>query len=341
MVSIRASETEIPSSGVTPQLSEAIGQLFEKLRSWSMKRVDEVNEMTSTESLAAGDSLNSIVNQSRSYVDYMRKAMGRFTVSANDNADEGSGIGAIEEQSAMLGAYLRNLESALASQEKVAQEALKQLGAVRRAGSHILEVSNQARMLAVNARIEAARLGGSDGGAFGVIASEMSGFAKNMQGQSDEIVQIVDGLTGSLPAIAEMTEVLRAKTAGFSQEFGEKNTEVSAVVHQLQTTIRDALQQGDDRVAAILKHSQEALSHLQFQDPCAQRLTQIEADILQAQSTARDVLETGDLDMVERVNAANSHRSAAAGQVMIFEDGEECEDSVGEKALPAGELLLF
>lgn len=339
MVSIRVSEAAAPASGVTPVLNEAIFNLFGKLRNWSMRRVEEVNQMTATESLAAGDSLNSIVNQSRSYVEYMRRAMGRFSVTANDNADgEGSGIGAIEEQGVMLAVYLRNLEHALASQEKVAREALKQLTAVRRAGAQILEVSNQARMLAVNARIEAARLGGSDGGAFGVIASEMSSFAKNMQGQSDEIVQIVDGLTGSLPAIAEMIEELRAKTAGFSKEFGAKNTEVSSVIHQLQTTISGALKEGDDRIASILKHSQEALSHLQFQDPCAQRLTQIEADILQAQSTARDVLETGDADIVERVNAARSHRGAAAGHVMIFDD--ECE-SKGSIALPAGELLLF
>lgn len=339
MVSIRAAKPDdSPSSGVTPQLTEAIGHLFGKLRTWSMRRVEEVNQMTSNESLAAGDSLNSIVNQSRNYVNYMREAMGRFA--ANDNGEDDAGIGAIEEQGTMLAAYLRNLETALASQEKVAQEALRQLSAVRRAGSHILEVSNQARMLAVNARIEAARLTGSDGGAFGVIASEMSTFAKNMQSQSDEIVQIVDGLTGSLPAIAEMTEELRTRTADFSGEFSEKNEEVSAVVAQLQTTIANALQQGDDRIAEILKHSQEALSHLQFQDPCAQRLMQIEADILQAQTTAKDVLESGDIEIVDRVNAADSHREASAGHVMIFDDMGD-EDGDGEGALPAGELLLF
>lgn len=340
MVSLGVAKAEDSEPAVPERLTGAVEKLFGKLRTWSMRRVEEVNDMTATESLAAGDSLNQIVNQSRSYVDYMRQAMGRFTTSANDNeeVEDTSGIGAIEQQGAMLASYLQHLECALASQEKVAQEALRQLSAVRRSGSHILEVSNQARMLAVNARIEAARLSGSDGGAFGVIASEMSTFAKNMQGQSDEIVQIVDGLTGSLPAIAEMTEDLRTRTAGFSEQFQEKNGQVSEVVDQLQTTISDALAQGDDRIAAILRHSQDALSHLQFQDPCAQRLMQIEADILQAETNVRTILETGDTDVVESMNAADSHRDAAAGHVMIF-DHDEDDDAEG--ALPAGELLLF
>jgi len=297
MASLGVAKAEDSEPAVNERLTGAVQKLFGKLREWSMNRVSEVNDMTATESLAAGDSLNQIVNQSRSYVDYMREAMGRFTASANDNDDDGdnasSGIGAIEEQGDMLAAYLQNLEGALASQEKVAHEALRQLSAVRRAGSHILEVSNQARMLAVNARIEAARLGGSDGGAFGVIASEMSTFAKNMQGQSDEIVQIVDGLTGSLPAIAEMTEDLRSRTQNFSQEFEEKNGQVSEVVDQLQTTISNALEQGDERIAAILRHSQDALSHLQFQDPCAQRLMQIEADIIQAETSVNEIRRCG------------------------------------------------
>lgn len=335
--------TEEPPAGV----AEAVGRLFDKLRSWSMARVEEVNEMTSREALAAGDSLNSIVNLSRAYVNYMRGAMGRFA-GASSGDDEltshaGSGIEAIEEQSRMLAAYLEDLRKALATQDRVAQEALKQLTAVRKAGSHILEVSNQARMLAVNARIEAARLTGSEGGAFGVIASEMSTFARNMQTQSDDIVHIVDGLTGSLPKIAEMAEELRVSTESFREDFGSKNDEVSDVVELLQSTIRDALQHGDEQVAAILRHSQEALSHLQFQDPCAQRLLQIEADILQAQATAHEVFETGDAEAVERVHSAESHRAAAAGHVMIFDDESDQGGAANSEdaALPAGELLLF
>jgi len=42
------------------------------------------------------------------------------------------------------------------------------------------------------------------------------------------------------------------------------------------------------------------------------------------------------VDVVERLAAADSHRDAAAGHVMIF-DHEEEDDG----ALPAGELLLF
>ncbi len=339
MVAQTARQSE--SRAVTPRLSQAISTVFDRLRSWSMNRVNEVNEMTSRESLAAGDSLNSIVNLSRNYVEYMREAMGRFSGDQQTSAQDSSGIEAIEEQNRMLASYLSRLEGALAAQDQVAQEALKQLTAVRKAGTHILEVSNQARMLAVNARIEAARLSGTEGGAFGVIASEMSTFAKNMQTQSDNIVQIVDGLTMSLPKIAEMAEELRVSTESFSGEFDQKNSEVSRVVDELQTTIAHALSHGDEQVAQVLKYSQEALSHLQFQDPCAQRLMQIEADVMQAQRCAEEILESGDASLVDSLQAADSHRAAAAGHVMIFDERAEEGGLEGEAPLAAGELLLF
>lgn len=321
-------------------LTRAVHVVFDKLRGWTMARVHEVNDMTSREALAAGESLNSIVTLSRNYVDYMRSAMERFA--GKDSAlrqDSTSGMEAIQEQNRMLAHYLERLETALAAQDRVAQEALKQLTAVRKAGTHILEVSNQARMLAVNARIEAARLSGTEGGAFGVIASEMSTFAKNMQTQSDEIVHIVDGLTQSLPKIAEMTEELRTSTESFTGHFQQKNSEVSLVVDALQSTIRDALKHGDQQVAHVLRFSQEALSHLQFQDPCAQRLLQIEADLLHAQECAEAILQSGDPHHVEHLSSAESHRAAAAGHVMIFDDGSS--DYGQDAPLAAGELLLF
>lgn len=333
---------ETAPDGNDPSLSQAVFSVFDKLRKWSVKRVEEVNDMTSRESLAAGDSLNAIVNLSRNYVEYMRSAMGQFSrQQADQKLQTSSGIEAIEEQNQMLALYLNRLESALAAQDRVAQEAVKQLSAVRRAGTHIMEVSNQARMLAVNARIEAARLGGSDAGAFGVIASEMSSFAKNMQMQSDEIVHIVDALTSSLPKIAEMAEELRVSTEHFSSEYGRKNSEVSRVVDSLQTTIAHALSHGDDQVAQVLRHSQDALSHLQFQDPCAQRLLQIEADVLTAQRCAQQMFELNDPSLVDEMRAADSHRAAAAGHVMIFDDEEERDELNSETRLAAGELLLF
>ncbi|GEM_PF-1203632 len=341
---------------VARHLTDAVNTLFDRLRTWSMGRVNEVNEMTANESLAVGDSLNSIVNQSRSYVEHMRLTMGRFVANQNDElslasddgdeskstSEDASGIGAIQEQGKMLGVYLRDLEVAFTSQNRVAKEALKQLSAVRRAGSHILDVSNQARMLAVNASIEAARLSSTHGGAFGVIASEMSSFAKNMQKQSDDIVQIVDGLTGSLPAIAEMAEQLRIDMDDFSRKFDQKSAEVESVVDELQSAITDALREGDDRIAKILKHSQEALSHLQFQDPCAQRLTQIEADIIRVNETAVEVLRTGNADLAEHVGSVHSHTDASAGHVILFDDDGVSADGDDENtALAAGELLLF
>lgn len=326
---------EDPSSG-SSIVAGALTTLFGKLRSWSMDRVRQVNEMTSSEVLAAGDALSAIVSESRNYVEHMRRTMGSFQ--SGESSDDG--ISSIQHQGRMLTEFIGGLEKGLSKQDGVAREALEQLGSVRRAGAHMLTVSNQARMLAVNASIEAARLSNESGGAFGVIASEMSAFAKNMQIQSDEILNIVDGLTRSLPKIAEQAAHLKSDTERFSREFEDQNAKVSDVVARLSATIGEGLREGDNRVAKILSLSQDALSHLQFQDPCAQRLLQIEADILRAEQCAAEVVLTESADPVESFGTARSHRDVSAGHVMIFDDG--AADSVGgDAALAAGEVLLF
>ncbi len=330
---VRVVDGPEPGSGV---VASAMTALFAKLRSWSMDRVRQVDEMTSTEVLAAGDALSAIVTESRNYVEHMRRTMGGFQSGASSD----DGISAIEVQGRMLTEFILGLEKGLSKQDAVAREALDQLVAVRRAGAHMLTVSNQARMLAVNASIEAARLSNESGGAFGVIASEMSAFAKNMQSQSDEILNIVDGLTRSLPKIAEQAAHLKSDTERFSREFENQNAKVSDVVDRLSATIGEGLREGDNRVAKILSLSQDGLSHLQFQDPCAQRLLQIEADLLRAEQCANEVVLSGSSEAVETFGTARAHRDVSAGHVMIFDDGSG--DPVGDDAaLAAGEVLLF
>jgi uncharacterized protein YukE len=300
-----------------------------------MDRVHQVNEMTSSEVLAAGDSVGQIVSHARNYVAYMQEAMGRITGETGNS----EGLHIIEKQGELLAGYLADLERSTARQDAVARQALEQLAAARRAGANMLTVSSQARMLAVNASIEASRLSDESGGAFGVIANEMSAFAKNMQAQSDEIINIVDGLTKSLPKVAELAAALSSEAQQFSSHFAAQNSEVTEVVTHLQQTIREGLKEGDNRVLKILSCSQDALSHLQFQDPCAQRLMQIEADIQRVEQTALDLLRTQDPSVVLPLAAADSHRAAAAGHVMIFDDGSG--RGAEDEALAAGEVLLF
>jgi hypothetical protein len=112
-------------------------------------------------------------------------------------------------------------------------------------------------------------------------------------------------------------------------------------VDSLQATIAEALKHGDEQVAQVLRLSQEALSHLQFQDPCAQRLLQIEADVLHVQENIQLCLETGDVTSLERLRSADSHRSAGAGHVMVFDEDQRDDEDPGSNVALAGELLLF
>jgi hypothetical protein len=87
-------------------------------------------------------------------------------------------------------------------------------------------------------------------------------------------------------------------------------------------------------VAKVIQFSHEALSHLQFQDACAQQLLQIDADIEGVQSVVERALRG---ELTSELVAADSHRVLSAGHVAVFDDDRAASDD----SPAVGDVLLF
>lgn len=330
-----ASQPPAPPTPSDADVRDAVTHALEQLRQWTLSRVQRVNAFTATETLAAGDALSSIVTESRAYVDAVRASLASVAGSGGD----GDAIGQIEAQRVAVDRYLADAAQSVARQDRIAREAVAELAAARKLGGMLASISSDARLLAINARIEAAHIrqaihGATNGAAFEVIAAEMSNFARAVHTTNEEIVGIVEHLAQTVQEVADGAAVMRRDSEHFSDDYTRRAEHVSELVRELRGTVTDALSQGDVRMAKVIQFSHEALSHLQFQDACAQQLLQIDADIGGVQSVVEKALRG---EITSELVAADSHRVLSAGHVAVFDDDRAASDD----SPAVGDVLLF
>ena len=202
-------------------------------------------------------------------------------------------------------------------------EALEQVETIMRVGTTINEVARSSKMLALNASIEAARLG-SQGRSFVVIASQMQALSERVHESNQLVAEMAAKLLKLLPQIVDTSKDLKSRSDQFQTDFTQSVTTVRAGTQKLESALDSVLGSGDARLATILQRSQSALSHLQFQDPVAQRLMRVDASLKKVEERQISLLECGaDVD-IERAlqeelgGGVDFDDAPDSGEVMLF-----------------------
>jgi hypothetical protein len=156
-----------------------------------------------------------------------------------------------------------------------------------------------------------------------VIAQEMTSMTNEVRLANTEIEQIVSDLEQALPQIAQQAHDARDQSDAFVGAMREHMARVDGAVSVLRNGVSATLRTNDERLGTVLSVSQDALSHLQFQDTAAQALQRIEQDIAQVTEQLCEHLEGGDLESLEFLNtlrAASSNRARSAGEIVTMDD---------------------
>ncbi|MEM1024616.1 MAG: methyl-accepting chemotaxis protein [Myxococcota bacterium] len=273
---------------------------FDEGREKILGRIRHARRVSDDGVFRAGDKINGIVKAARSFIERTKESMA--------SSEDGSLEGLVEE-----------VRHTVVDQCSKVREALQYSSDIRKAGLAIEGAATASRLLALNARVEASRLTGSDKKAFDVIAKEVRDLSEDIAGANRKIEDLIDRLLRMLPEIAEEAEQAR----GMVEELHRKQQWRQAeMVSQMQSSNEI----GTETLERILEQARQALSELQFQDPMIQDIEGIDRILVTVRN--QFVREIGVGQEVEAQYAAH-----------LSEDLEVQDD--GPEACDAGELLLF
>jgi methyl-accepting chemotaxis protein len=290
------------------------------LRAGFMHRVHEVNAMTAREVMAAATSVAKVVDAASVHVERVKQLI----ASMEGGRDGRVGVtGAIARQTKALEEYFESASSDIALQEAASTRAQDQLQRITKAASDTSRLASAARLLALNARIEAGRVGGN-GNCFSTIAGEMQHLAEQITQANRLIDALAASLSRDLPEMASRARALRESSESLNATLSVTTQEVKRETEALQGIMGTTLAESDSAMAQILKASQATLSNLQFQDAVEQGLLRFEGHFVEEQLELARAFELDDV-------------------VAAIEPPEHVEIG-GDKAVDAnnaGELMMF
>jgi methyl-accepting chemotaxis protein len=286
---------------------------LERHRTSIMARIREANGMTEREVLAVGDALKAIVDEARRYVEDSRKTLGEFASTSLTDM--------LSRHGSVMSKFVETVTKQVRDQGEAAQQATDQINRIVELGRAIERVTMESKILALNANIQARRLGTS-GESFQVIAQEMKHFSESVNDANKTVQEIAEGLLHVLPRIAMLAGNMRKTSEGFSKDINERVAEVAETNSNMKQGVAESMAAGEARLQQILKLSYEALSHLQFQDTVAQSLLGCDAELSVAIKAIERWRVGGDTNLedskTESKDRGVESSRMESGDVMLF-----------------------
>jgi len=273
-----------PNLRVLNEISESNGRVG--------RLISDIQSLTEREILACGNVLSAIVDNASRLAEESEHAVAASTARSEE----------------ITARFVQGMRADILAQETAAQRILNLAGGIEAAIAAINDLTLSSKLLAINARIESARLG-EQGRAFAVIADSLSGLSGVIHGASGTVSSSIDAVRKGIPQMSASAASMHERTTLFIEELGAEVKSAS---------MRSGIGQSDSTLAKLLELSNQALSHLQFQDPMAQKLFSINGALDQVKERVRQVL--GGAEPLEETESAEatSGSEPLSGEIMLF-----------------------
>lgn len=313
------SNLEGRDAGAVPKrLARRLAEGLSEFRALLMQRINDVNATTSREVIAAASSVAAVVDGATAHIRRVKEMVGSI-----DGHDGGGVAAAVARQSEVLRRFFESVSRDIARQESASDRAQQSLQRITKAASDTAHLASAARLLALNARIEAARVGGH-GNCFSTIAGEMQHLAEQITQANEFIDSVAARMSKDLPEVALSARALRASSEDLSKDLSAATQEVERETDGMRDVIRRMMEQSDHEMSYLITSSHEALSHLQFQDVIAQGLLRLEPGFHELQ--IQQAVELGIEDIIPQL--PKPQHNEIGGDKPVDQDN-------------AGEVLLF
>ena len=263
-------DSEQRGSAFPRSLARRFAAGIAEFRTLLMQRINDVNATTMREVMDAASSVAAVVDGATAHVKRVKEM-----VASLEGGGGGGVAAAVARQGEVLRRFFEAVSRDIARQEDASDRAQQNLKRIAKASSDTAHLASAARLLALNARIEAARVGGH-GNCFSTIAGEMQHLAEQITQANEFIDSLASRLSQDLPEVAASARALRASSEELSSDLASATSEVEDETAAMRHVIRQLLEQSDHEMSALIHSSHEAMSHLQFQDVVAQGMLRIE-----------------------------------------------------------------
>ncbi len=296
-----------PISGASAASNEveALQQTFARCSDDIEERIRAIRRSTESEVLAIGQCVQTIVEEAKAYVAHIDE---RQRARANSES--------------LAAAMVKEMVSAVQKQEETVEKAIAQSSAILRAGRDVQAMASATRLLSLNARVEASRLG-DQGSSFSVIADEMRQLSVSVKQTNTEVATMAKELQHLLPSISEQVRAMHQQFKRFAAHVDQQIS--------LDRRGDDDPIDGHSVVERIMTSAYDALSHLAFQDPMAQSLELVNRSMAELGAHIDHLSPQDGAVPSKEAPASGADRSAAT----TGSPGGE------ESGIEAGEVLLF
>lgn len=297
-----------------PPAKTALDRL-RKLRERIIARVRQVNKTTEEDVLGAGRHVQRVVEVAHHHIARLREVL------AGPVGNEDSDLGrAIRSQSEHVRQHTSSVGKAVAEHAAQVAAVAVQVRSITTAAREIERLNAAARVLSINARIEASRSAGS--AVFSTIANEMQQLSKAIANANKTVCDLANAMEKTVPQLVRQNQTLARVVEGYAVEARDRIETVDRRVAELRVAVGATLAESDNALAEIVTESHAALSRLQFQDVCAQGLLQIDGWAAEtSRETAADLGVEADIAPVAHTTVTNDDVEIdrrEAGEVMLF-----------------------
>ena len=288
-----------------------------KVRERVLARVRQVNKTTEDDVLAAGRHVHKVVQVAHRHIARLRDVL------AGPVGNEDSDLArAIRDQAEHVRQHSATVSKAVTAHAVQVAAVAEQVRSISAAAREIERLNAAARVLSINARIEASRSHGS--AVFSSIASEMQQLSKGIASANKRVYELASSMAKAVPELVRQNQALARVVERFALEAREQIDTVDLRVNELRAAVATTLSESDHALAEIVAESHAALSKLQFQDVCAQGLLQLDSWFAELAHEASADLGV-EVDIAPPVHATLGaddvevdHDHNNAGDVMLF-----------------------
>jgi methyl-accepting chemotaxis protein len=287
---VKAAVRLVPHEAAPQRTDEDVRAKLRALSDVVVRALDDAKTLTEREVLAAGETLASILGESQAQLaetDVLTREFGTGPGAPNSLATvAGRLLEALGETPKLLEGVANQVDLLARTAQKAQADTRKILGLV----STVKRISASTKLLALNTRIEASRLGANEK-ALAVLSAEMRSLSDEVTSATEVMEQLAESLTENLPSVAngaaQLVQVCAVQAGGVTTSVAPFH----AAYGRARQSVEGALQSSRERLERIQGKYTTILQNLQFQDRAQQQM-QFAEDAARALAAAMEEIIT-------------------------------------------------